>query len=229
MTKTFNKIATAVEKSKNAKVGTVSATYASLHSCPSTCPFKGKGCYAQSGNVFFTVKKLDKCAEDTCQTSPEQIAKFEAEQIAKLSGKLPLRLHVSGDCTTNASARIVSEACKEYAKKHNQPVWTYTHAWKTVDRSSWGDVSVYASCETVEQCKEAIAKGYAAAMVRGEQLESSEKVDGLRFTPCKEQAKGTPCVDCKLCFKDKNKNRVIVFGAHGAGTKKVKEALDNVQ
>jgi len=229
MTKTFNKIATAVEKSKNAKVGTVSATYASLHSCPATCPFKDKGCYAQSGNVFFTVKKLDKCAEDTCQTSPEAIATFEALQIEKLSGKLPLRLHVSGDCTTDASARIVSKACREYAKKHGQPVWTYTHAWRTVSRESWGEVSVYASCETVEQCKEAIDRGYAASMVAKEQLNCSEKIDGLKLTPCKEQAKGTPCVDCKLCFKDKNKNRVIVFGAHGAGTKKVKEALERTE
>lgn len=229
MAKEWTKIATAVEQSKNAKVGTVSATYASLHSCPSSCPFKGKGCYAQSGNVFFTVKKLDKCASETNRTCPESIAREEANAIDKLSGKLPLRLHVSGDCTTNESAKIVSEACKSYAEKHGQPVWTYTHAWRQVDREAWGSVSVYASCETVDQCKEAISKGYAAAMVTGEAMEKSEKRDGLKLTPCKEQSKGTPCVDCKLCFKDSNKKRVIVFGAHGSGAKKVKEALDNVQ
>ncbi len=39
--------AIAVETSENAKTGAVIATYVSQDSCPSSCPLRGAGCYAE--------------------------------------------------------------------------------------------------------------------------------------------------------------------------------------
>lgn len=221
----MSKLATAVENSKNGKTGIVSATYGPIKSCPDACPLKNNGCYAQLGNVFFTVKRLNKAVEEN-DASLENIAEFEAKEIDKLSGKNPLRLHVSGDCRTNECAKILAAACERYTKKHGQPVWTYTHAWRDIDRSSWGKISVLASCETLEQCKEASAKGYATALLRPEPFQKTIKENGLRLVPCKELTKGISCTDCKLCFKDKAKDRVICFFPHGCKAKEVKKLLE---
>src|SRR5262245_8197094 len=97
------KIATATEISDNAKTGRVSATYAAQASCPTTCPFLRNGCYAELGASFagFTTNRLNKAAAADGARALE-VAKAEAAAIATLSGKRPLRLHVVGDCRTDA-------------------------------------------------------------------------------------------------------------------------------
>lgn len=42
----------------------VSATYASIKAtCPSACPLRGEGCYAQHGRTALHVQQLDRGAE----------------------------------------------------------------------------------------------------------------------------------------------------------------------
>jgi hypothetical protein len=76
-----------------------------------------------------------------------------------------MRLHTVGDCRTDEAAKIVAAAAERYMDAGGGPVWTYTHAWRLVDRASWGRVSVLASCETPEQVELARARGYATAIV----------------------------------------------------------------
>jgi hypothetical protein len=216
------KAATAIEISRNSKIGLVSATYASQNSCPSSCPFKNAGCYAETGMVGIHTHRLNR----SVITDPEEIAKCEAEEIRKLTGRFPLRLHVVGDCNTDAAAQIVAEAASEHTKKHGQVVWTYTHA-HDVDRKSWKDVSVLRSCENVEQVETALEDGYAAAMVVSEfERDTAYPIaDGIMGIPCPQQTgKAQDCVNCKLCMNaDKlhSARRVILFAAHGTGKKKV--------
>jgi hypothetical protein len=135
--------------------------------------------------------------------SPErhalQIAQAEAEAIDALTGDRLLRLHVVGDCRTNASARVLGAAAKRYRSRGNHPrvgrkVWTYSHAWRDVERSSWTDsVSVLASVETVQDAKEAMARGYAAAIVVGVfERDNAYPVDGVTVIPCPEQTDSLP-------------------------------------
>src|ERR1051325_9338279 len=132
--------AIAVEKSRNSKIAGCSATMVSQASCPRSCKFYANGCYAESGPTGFTTHRLNRSTE----TKPEAIARIEAKAISQLSGKRPLRLHVVGDCTTDKAAKILSSAAESYP----MPVWSYTHAWRTVSRVLWGKVSILASCET---------------------------------------------------------------------------------
>jgi hypothetical protein len=45
-------------------------------------------------------------------------------------------------------------------------VFTYTHNWRKIKRSSWGRmISILASCETIPQVKQAMRRGYATAIV----------------------------------------------------------------
>lgn len=218
----MQKPVTVVENSENAKIGMVSATYVTQHSCPTSCALYRSGCYAEAGNVGIVTRRLNKSDIIDVNT----IADMEADGIRKLSGARPLRVHVVGDCTTDYAASVVGKAMVA----HPQPAWTYTHAWRDVDHASWQNASVLASCESTEQVKQASARGYATAIVV-EEFDSEKKYEknGINILPCREQINGTKCVDCKLCFNAENlkkHNITIGFKAHGVSKKKVTSALD---
>ena len=231
----------AVEVSQNKKTGLCSATYAPSTTCPRSCPFLGQGCYGMSGNCAFHVNRMLKSSKGL---NVFELACIEAIKISQLSGKLPLRLHIVGDCPTDSSARILAEASAAYTAKRGQSVWTYTHAWRAVKRESWGEISVFASCETRREVDDARDRGYAAAIVftNKDELQkaklnwprptSSDLMkpschfgrDKLYVQPCLEQRSGIPCDECRLCFDDKkmrNLDRVIGFLSHGTGAKQV--------
>ena len=220
----------AVESSANTKVGNVSATYAPQQTCPKSCPFMGSGCYAESGLVGMQTRKINRMAESEGLTKLA-LAKMESTAIRKLSGLRPLRLHVVGDATTNQAAKMLSTAAAGYTAKHGSKVWTYTHAWQNVKRTSWGSVSVLASCESIEAAGIAMLQGYAAAVVVSEHASGTATIaeDGIRIIPCPQQTgRAANCLECGLCMRADwlhASRSVIQFAAHGPQEKKTKQAL----
>ena len=226
--KMCEKFVTAVEKSKNSKTGEVSATYAPIQSCPEHCPFLDHGCYAQNGNTQFTLSRLNTNAKKYKSERPVDIARAEAKAIDGLSGSLPLRLHIVGDCKTARAAEIVARAAEAHIAKHGQPVWTYTHSWREIPREKWGKVSVLASCETIDECKQAMKRGYAASIVRLKPFEFPFSWKGVSMVPCKELTKGVKCDKCRVCMNDKSireNKKVICFFPHGSRANEAKEVI----
>jgi hypothetical protein len=219
------KAAIAVEVTQNSKLGAVSCTSASQASCWQGCAFLNKGCYAEHGFQAFTTKRLNAAA-----AGPVEVAKQEAAAIDQLSGLRPLRLHVVGDCATPTAAKLVSTAAARHQAKAGQPVWTYTHTWRQVDRSAWRGVSVLASCERLEELEQAQARGYAQALVVKQSWGKQALQAGpFKLIPCPAQThEGVTCSSCKLCFRDqdlRDRRAVIVFSAHGSGAKQVREKV----
>jgi len=212
--------------SNNAKIGNIAATYLPIKStCPSTCALKDNGCYAQLGNVFFQVNRLEKLTEGK---KAYDIVRAEAREIiakGKLAHGKTLRLHVSGDARTDKSAKLLSKAAKSW----NGKVYTYTHAWRSVSRESWGEISVLASCESIEDAKRALKKGYAPSLVVKEHAGAKAYVqDGLKIIPCPSQTKGITCEKCNLCMNDKmlrDQNAAIGFAVHGSGSKRALKVI----
>lgn len=232
----------AVEKSGNRKLGDCSATWVAQQTCPNgengtvRCPFlpePGTGeeseslCYANQSFAGMTTSKLN-----TTDADAEELARREAEGIRRLTGKRPLRLHVVGDCSSATSARVVSKAADEYHAKAGMPVWTYTHAWQAVARENWGEVSVLASCQTVEETAEAMARGYAASMVvKYHEKDTAYPLGGgITGIPCPEQTgRAKDCRSCGLCHRaDKllAGKKVILFAAHGRKAEQVRRAVE---
>lgn len=216
-----------MEKSENAKLGPVSCTLASQHTCPRQCPFLGNGCYAEQGPLGFTTRRMNRA--DT--TDRVKLARLEALAIGELSGTRPLRLHVVGDSTTRTGTKVLAKASEKYMAKHDEKVWTYTHAWRQVPRSDWGAVSVLASCESPVDVAAAHERGYAAALVVPE-FNGDKAFDiggGFKAIPCPNQTRGRTCAECKLCLDGerlRENKLVIAFAAHGPMKKAVRYALE---
>jgi hypothetical protein len=221
--------AKAVEQTENSKTGAVSVTMASQASCPKACPFIDAGCYASNGPVGWTTAKLNRSAV----TDPIAIAKAESAAIATLSGSRPLRLHVVGDCTTDQTARILAGAVRKYQRRGNQPVWTYSHAWRDVARKSFGTISTLASCESTEQVKQARKRGYATAIVLDRFRDTKAyTIDGVKVVPCPQQTgRAKDCASCKLCWNDarvRETGVTVAFEPHGAQANSVRRQLTQI-
>jgi hypothetical protein len=218
-------LALATAHSKNEKIGDCATTYAAQTSCPTSCAFfNGGGCYAENGRLYTGVTKPLNGAAALAGASPVDVAREEAAAIdgldlQDLQGR-PMRLHTVGDCRTDQAARIVAAASERYMKRGGGPVWTYTHAWRLVDRASWGRVSVLASCETAEQVELARARGYAPSIVVDEFAACTRHVhSGVEILPCPAQTKpGVTCSSCRLCMNDdglRGRGYAIAFEIHG--------------
>lgn len=224
-------LALAVAASSNDKIGESATTYAAQSSCPTACVFKdGGGCYAEEGMLGMTITgPLNKAAAFWANATPEEIAEAEANAIDRLTVNrgYPLRLHTVGDCSTIAAAQIVAAAAFRYMQRGGGPVWTYTHAWRDVPRTAWGNVNVLASCETPLQVEEAMERGYATALVVESfpgraRYTTTDEVDEAAFAeviPCPAQTThGVTCASCRLCMNSERlfeEDLTIGFAIHG--------------
>lgn len=152
----------------------VASTYLPIRqTCPSSCAFKGAGCYASEGWTRFQVERLEKAAVDA-RLDADGVIRCEADLIARtprlvgrdrMAGR-DLRLHISGDVSTPAQAEELAAAAKTWREDGGGSIWTYTHAWRDVDRAAWGPaISVLASIERADEADAALRRGYAPAIV----------------------------------------------------------------
>lgn len=238
--------ATYVSDSGNSKLNgskPIDATYVSIESsCPSSCPLKSSGCYAQSSFTGITVRRLDTEAKDL---SILQVARAEAKAIDQSykGGNIPkgrdLRIHVSGDSRTLAGTRIINKAISRWIKRGGGTAFSYTHAWRHVPRDEWSNVSILASITTIGEVSLARQQGYAPAIVvsdfKDDKVFTIENSD-IKWIPCPAQTKpggkDIGCSDCRLCMKADwlfETNRGIAFAAHGVKKNEIKKRLTVIQ
>lgn len=218
----MSKPATFVVRSENQKTGPCSNTYAGQSTCPKSCAFRGKGCYAELGHTGIVTSRLNRAKKGALYT-----IQFEAKLIDAIPkpGAMDLRVHVVGDCPTPECASIMGSAMVRYEKRTGRKAWTYTHAWRNIPASAWQGANVLASCESASDVRHAHAMGYATAMVvpRGGKAPA-----GIKALPCLFEKKGMQCIECRLCLRSEPLRKAgvtIAFGAHGAMFKSVERVL----
>lgn len=215
-------------------------TFTSIEAtCSDRCPFKEKngtrqGCLAQAGYTRRIVQRLDGAA-DRREMTPLDVIKEEVAIIDRAGGprgctkpgRIPqdgarggrdLRLHAVGDVGTRRGARLLAGAAHRWRERGGGSVWTYTHDWRHVPRSDWGDrISVLASVESTRGIRAAMRRGYAAAVPNGDRSFRLESVPEVRIVPCPAQTRKTTCVECRLCLdRDLHSMGVaIAFTPHG--------------
>jgi hypothetical protein len=233
-------------KSGNTKIigsKPVDATYAAIkYTCPTTCPLKGDGCYAETSFVGMINARMERRAR---RGSPLDLARAEAAAIDASydGGKVPegraLRIHVAGDSRTLAGTRIINNAVGRWKKRGGGKAWSYTHAFRHVPREEWSNVSILASVSNVAEVELARQQGYACTIVVA--THPSDKtylLDGsdIKWIPCPAQVKPggkqIGCTDCKLCFNADRlfeNNMGIAFAAHGVRRNNIKRYLNIIK
>ena len=206
-----------IERSRNSKVGTCSATYAPQSTCPVSCPLRGEGCYGETGRVGIYGSVMTK-TNRTRRYSASRLAQIEAREIRALSGRRPLRVHVLGDCRDRVAAMAIGRAMVAHTAKHGEPAWTYTHSWPVIPARAWAGADVLASCDDPSEVPRAQRKGYATALlVEMFHVAQRHMVGKVDLLPCPAQTRGIQCVNCGLCMKTtylRDKALTIGFEAH---------------
>lgn len=211
--------------------------------CPSTCPFRGNGCMAESGYTGRPNRRIERNARGL---SSEQVSRHEARAIDRelfprgvprdggRDGRSPrdLRLHVSGDVTTRAGLRAIAAAVERWKARGGGSCWTFTHAWRDLPRKLWGAISVLASVEEPRDAEVARARGYVPAItVRSFPAPRAFRVEGSStlWLPCPAELGRTTCVECRLCLDRTTwlgeTSRGIAFAVHGQSAEVAKRKL----
>lgn len=183
-----------VSASENVKLseeggGQIDATYVSIASTCVDCFLAPKGgkieveigdesevvettgvCYTLGSHTAAHVKEADTIARQIGETS-EQASLSEAACIRssyfgqRIPPKTDLRIHTVGDASTVVGARAVSAAVADWKERGGRDAYTYTHAWRRVPRSAWGNLSVLASLNPYDDVADALKNGYHAVSV----------------------------------------------------------------
>lgn len=233
-----------VERSHDRKLtknANVSATWVPQQSCHSDCQLKKNGCYAEINKSGLHTHRLNKRAASLKMSLSKlrlKLALEEAIGIHYLTGKRKLRVHVVGDCSTAKVAGIVGKAMVAHERKHGKAAWTYTHSWRRFLPKAWQGARVLASCESASQARQALARGYAVALIVPQHPTNKiYRYKGLNVVPCPAQFKydgerAVTCENCTLCQSPdmlRSRKLVVGFQPDGGTQGKVNRVLANTK
>lgn len=218
-------------KSANAKTGPMPVTTSSNDTCPSACPFRGNGCYAESGNLGSLWAKLSRALPG--QAFRSGVATVVARSwdalcaaVAALpagtlwrhnqAGDLP---HVGGDidavrlgalCAANAGKRGFTYTHHDMTRAHNQGA---------ILAANEQGFTVNLSANTLAHADELAALEIAPVVVvlpRDASPQSVATPAGRRVVVCPATYRDdVTCKTCALCAVVA-RQVIVGFPAHGA-------------
>lgn len=228
------------------------STFVSIAStCSNSCAFKrgpnGEpgGCYVDSDSFMRrAMVKLDGAGRTPAQAIDDEVRLLDGAFTRRVAsnpnapripqdgarGGRDLRLHVGGDVPDAASARKLGAAAARWLARGGGRVWTFTHGWAEIPREAFGPISVLASVEREHQVAQAVAQGFAPALVAAKFPGGKRPFDwgGVSFVPCPAKTLGKTCVSCRLCLDAdglKRRGQGIAFEVHGQGAAVAAAAL----
>ena len=215
-------------KSSNKKTGPIPVTITSDNSCPSVCPLRDQGCYAQSGPLAIHWRKTSAGERgndwdnllDTVKAFPEgQLWRHNQ------AGDLP---HTDQVIDAAAVAALVDANVGRRG-------FTYTHHDMAVEgnldvvkAANAGGFAVNLSANSLEHADELLAlEAGPVVTVISEFTDSnvSYTPNGARVITCPATYRDdVSCASCKLCAKT-DRSVVIGFPLHGARRRTAARAL----
>jgi hypothetical protein len=213
-------------KSKNAKVGKMAVTTSTATTCPTACPFKDNGCYAESGPLKLHWLKVTKGERgDDWSTFLDKIKELPAGSKWRhnQAGDLP------GDTQDLDSTKCVDLAKANDGKRG----FTYTHYDVldnfqnaiTVNMMNHLGFTVNVSANNLEHADQLCDLDIApvATVLPIEQTTNTVTPKGRKVVVCPATYKDdVSCADCMLCEK-RDRKVIVGFPAHGTGKKKAAE------
>ena len=210
-------------KSKNAKVGKMAVTTSTATTCPSACPFRDNGCYAESGPLKLHWLKVTKGERgDDWSTFLDKIKELPAGSKWRhnQAGDLP------GDTQDLDSTKCVELARANEGKRG----FTYTH-YDVLDNfqnaiivNSMNNLgfTVNVSANNLDHADKLCDLNIApvATVLPIEQTTNTVTPKGRKVVVCPATYKDdVSCADCMLCEK-RDRKVIVGFPAHGTSKKK---------
>jgi hypothetical protein len=216
-----------VAYSRNKKTGGIPVTYSERDTCPTTCPFYDKGCYAKYGPAAIQWRKVANTGEEWVDF---------IKNIRYLPNNQLWRHNVAGDLPHN-NGIIDNNKLKMLVRANkNKNGFTYSHHVlnedniATIKESNAGGFTINSSCESVERADEIMTEyGIPAVAVIDSKEErrfyTTEK--GRKVIVCPATIhENVNCSTCGLCAVS-DRNYIIGFKAHGVAKKTVDSIVGN--
>lgn len=214
--------------SSNAKTGPIPVSYTERASCPTTCPFYDKGCYAKYGPVGMQWKEV---------AEGEKVARTW-DQLCGEVHKLPYgqlwRHNVAGDLPHNNGEIDGVQLNQLVNANKGRRGFTYSHHLLSegnaslIRQSNARGFTINASCESVEQADTVMTEQGipAVAVVSSEESRRFFRTKGGRkviVCPATIHDSVT-CATCGLCA-NAERETIVAFPAHGTAKKTVNEKV----
>lgn len=210
-------------KSRNEKVGPIPVSTTSAKTCPSDCPFKKSGCYADGGPLALFWGKV---------TRGEAGLDWDAfcGQVKALPEGQLWRHNQAGDLPSNDGRMIDHEALSMLVTANaGKRGFTYTHHNPAngnnagmIKHANMLGFTVNLSGNNLAHADKlaALDIGPVVAVVTEEHPEHSTTPEGRKVVVCPEQTgKAKSCAECGLCQKA-NRAVIVAFRAHGVSKRK---------
>lgn len=214
-------------KSNNVKTGKIPVTYSSKKTCPSTCAFKGNGCYAESGPVaifwaaltqgFYSITWNALCAFISALPKGALWRHNVAGDLPHARGKISHKL-VRKLIAANEGKRGFTYTHHNAALRENRAIIREANQnGLTINLS--GNSLKHADALASLKCGPVVA--VLPSTVQGNQKIFTPK--GRRVVICPATYReDVTCKSCALCAVA-TRQVIVGFPAHGARAKKVNE------
>ena len=211
-------------RSSNVKTGPIPVTTTERSSCPTTCPFYDKGCYAKSGPLALHWRKVSDGERGTdWQGLCEFVSQLPAKQLWRhnQAGDLP---HDNGDINFSDMVELV-------LANHGKRGFTYTHHVLNdhnaaiIKAANDHGFTVNVSTESKADAVATFKQGLPAVVVVPSDHTDTAVHEGVKFVTCPAQTNDTmTCSECGLCSQSK-RQCVVMFKAHGNAKRHVSELV----
>jgi hypothetical protein len=213
--------------SSNIKTGPIPTSTTERASCPTTCPFYDKGCYAKSGPQAIHWRKVSNAERGV---SWDEFTKL-IRKIAK--GQL-WRHNVAGDLPHNDGNIDYLQLRQLIDANKGKKGYTYTHHVLNdhnviaVQNSNALGFTINASCESVDEADRVMTEYNipAVAVVNSDKTDRFYKTtNGRKVITCPATIhENVTCATCGLC-QVADRDYILAFPAHGNAKKTVNQIV----
>mgnify|MGYP001577390703 FL=1 len=219
-----------VQQSGNQKLGGIPMSITEKKSCPTSCPLKGDGCYAELGRVNLHWTKVSKSRKKKYSWN-----NFLKGVRGLWKGQL-WRLNVAGDLPgvgNNIDKRKLlglinaNKGKRGFGFTHKPVLGSSKQAQKNRDLIKLANekgLIINLSANDLRNADDLYNLGVASVVcvVASDHPKHSLSPGGRKGLVCPQQTIGLTCDKCMLCANPKRKS-IILFRAHGVSKNKVSQ------
>ena len=220
------------EKSANTKTGPIMVTTSPRSTCPSQCPFKASGCYAEGGPLRAIWTALDKGeAGERVQNGRGslQVKSLEdlLDAIRRQAPNALWRMNQAGDLPGEGDDIDEQALGKIVAANLDRRGFTYTHKPMTEknarvvgNANRWGFTINLSANNLADADRLAdLNIGPVATVLPADQTTNTTTPKGRKVVVCPAtQRDDVSCATCGLCARQRE--AIVGFPAHGAAKRK---------